>query len=298
MGTPDFAAKHLERLYNDGTEIAGVFTKPDMPRDRGMKLSLSPVKELAVERGTPVHQPASLRDGSIENLIRGLECDLIVVVAYGRLLPARILSVPPLGCINIHASLLPKYRGAAPIQWAVLNGEKVTGVTSMYISEELDTGDKILAADTAIGEDETAGELYGRLKEIGAELLSETVKAISGGIAIRVPQDHREATYAPPLSKDLSPIDWSETAHKIKCKVRGLNPWPVATAVIGGETLKVFSVDICCKLSGRPPGEIVSAGGGGIEIACADGTVTIKQLQAPGRKRMMAAEYLKGHTVL
>lgn len=298
MGTPDFAAFPLERLYRDGYDVAGVFTQPDKPRNRGMKLSQSPVKELAVERGTPVFQPVSLKDEDTANLIRDLGCDLIAVVAYGRLLPDRILRIPPFGCINVHASLLPKYRGAAPIQWAVLNGEKETGVTSMYISEELDSGDIIMAARTEIGENETAGELYERLRIMSADLLSETIQAISNGLAVRIAQDSSEVTYAPMLTKGISPIDWNVTAHKIKCKVRGLNPWPVATTVINGELLKVFSVDISDTITGKPVGEIVSTRDGGIEIACSDGTVIIREMQAPGGKRMMAAEYIRGHRVV
>lgn len=296
MGTPDFAVLHLKSLYDDGHDIAGVFTQPDKPRNRGMKLGQCPVKGLAIERGTPVFQPDSLND-DVARLIGELQCELIAVVAYGKLLPAKILDIPPLGCINIHASLLPKLRGAAPIQWAVLNGEKETGVTSMYISEELDSGDIILAARTEIGEDETAGELYGRLKGIGADLLSRTITDISNGAAERVAQDSSLATYAPQLSKSISSIDWNKTAYEVKCKVRGLNPWPVATMVINGEILKVFSVDISGSGPGKPPGGITQTRSGGIEVACADGTVTIGELQAPGGKRMTAAEYLRGHRV-
>ena len=297
MGTPDFAKKSLERLYCDKHDIAGVFTQPDKPRNRGMKLSYSPVKELALEHGTPVYQPVSLRDFDVAGIVRELKCELITVVAYGKLLPPEILRIPPYGCINIHGSLLPKYRGAAPIQWAVINGERETGVTSQYMGETLDSGDILQIKKTQIGENETAGELFERLGILGAELLSETVDSISSGNAARKPQNNDEATFAPMIGKDLSPVDWTETAHVIKCKVRGLNPRPAATASLGGTVYKIFSVDITDAVTGKVPGEIVSAGDHGIEVACANGTVIIKELQTPGGKRMSAADYLKGHSM-
>jgi len=294
MGTPSFAEKPLQRLYNDGHDIAAVFTQPDKPKNRGMKITCSPVKKLATSHGTPVYQPASLRDGVADEILRSLDCELVVVVAYGKILPRAMLEIPPLGCINIHGSLLPKYRGAAPVQWAVLNGETETGVTSMFISEELDAGDVLLTKKTIIGENESAGELFERLSVLGADLLSETIGEISRGRALRIPQDLDAVSYAPPLSKDLSPIDWRNTAHSIKCKVRGLNPWPVATTVICGTIFKVYSVDISGEKSVKQPGEIVSMGKNGIEIACADTTVIIKDLQAPGGRRMAASDYLRG----
>ena len=298
MGTPGFAVPSLERLFRDGHDIAGVFTQPDRPKNRGMKVSFSPVKEFALEHGISVYQPTVLRDAEGLELLRGLKCDLIAVVAYGKLLPREILELPPLGCVNIHGSILPKYRGAAPIQWAVLNGERQTGVTSMYMSEELDAGDILMCKKTLIDEDETAGQLHDRLSTLGAELLSETVSAIENGAAVRIPQDHSEATFAPPLSKDMSPIDWTKSAHAIKCRVRGLNPWPVATAQLQpGTVCKIFSVDCSDRTHGAAPGEIVAAGAHGIDIACLDGTVTIRELQAPGGKRMAAAEYLRGNPI-
>ena len=295
MGTPAFAEKSLQRLYDDGYEIAGVFTQPDKPRNRGMKLSFSPVKELALKNNTPVFQPASLRGGIATDILNKLRCDLIVVVAYGKILPREVLGLPCLGAVNIHGSLLPEYRGAAPIQWAILNGETETGVTSVFVAEELDAGDMLYVRKTAIGEDETAGELYDRLGILGAELLIETLGAISRRAYVRIPQNHEEATFAPPLQKAMSPIDWSETAFNIKCKVRGMNPWPAATAELLSDTIfKVFVVDISNNKTTKIPGEIVSAGKHGLEVACADGTVIIKELQAPGGKRMAAADYLRG----
>lgn len=295
MGTPEFAAASLERLYLDGKHICGVFTQPDKQRARGMKLSQSPVKELAIAHGTPVCQPETLRDGSAVRMFHELNPDLIAVVAYGKLLPSDILSLPRFGCINIHGSILPKYRGAAPIQWAVLNGECVTGVTSMYMTEELDAGDIIMVRKTDIAADETAGALYGRLGLLGAGLLSDTITAIGNGNANRTKQDNGKATYAPPLSKKMSPINWMNNTDEILCKIRGLNPWPTATAEINGIVFKIFTAAATKRPSGQAPGSIVTAGNEGIEIACPDGTVIIKELQAPGGKRLAAADYLRGH---
>jgi len=295
MGTPDFSAVSLQRLYGDGHDIAGVFTQPDKPRDRGMKVSASPVKELALEHGTRVFQPVSLKNAEAADVLRGLSCELVTVVAYGKLLPREILDIPEYGCVNIHGSLLPEYRGAAPIQRAILNGEKETGLTSIFMAEEMDAGDILYAVETPIYDDETAGALAARMSILGAGLLSETVAAISSGKAVRRPQDHSRATFAPPLGKELSPINWSETALAIKAKVRGLNPWPVATAVLNGVTFKVFTVEINSDVSGKAPGEIVEAGNEGLKIACCDGSVIIKELQPPGGRRMSAADYIRGH---
>ncbi|MCL2392386.1 MAG: methionyl-tRNA formyltransferase [Oscillospiraceae bacterium] len=295
MGTPEFAKTPLEQLIKDGHDIAGVFTQPDKPRNRGMKVSHSPVKELALANNIPVFQPDSLKDASVAEVLDELKAELFAVVAYGKILPADILNLPPLGAVNIHASLLPKYRGAAPIHWAILNGEQETGVSSMYMSPELDAGDVIMTKKTAIGENETTGALYDRLKVLGAQLLSETVLAISQNNAHATAQNHNEATFAPLLSKDLSMIDWSDTAYNIQCKVRGLNPWPVATTMLRGVLYKVFSVEISEKLTSKAPGALVSSGKFGIEIACQDGTVIIKDLQAPGGKRMAASDHIKGN---
>jgi len=297
MGTPEFARKPLQKLYDDGHEIVLVVTQADKPKNRGMKLSCSPVKELATERGTPVFQPQTLRNEEAVRVLKETDCDLIAVVAYGKLLPAEILDIPPSGCINIHASLLPKYRGAAPIQHAVLNGETETGVTSMYMAEEMDTGDIIFTKKLKIDEDDTSADLFERLSEAGAVLLGETVAAISKGTAVRIPQDHKEATFAPLLNKEMSPIDWTRTAAEIKCKVRGLIPWPAATMELGGKILKVFSAETTCNITGKPPGEIVSAGSNGLEVACADGTVIVMELQPAGGKRMAASDYLRGNPV-
>jgi len=297
MGTPDFAAASLARLYKDGHEVCGVFTQPDRPKNRGMKETASPVKQLADAHGTPVWQPVRLRDGAAAAEIRALAPELIVVVAYGRILPLEILNIPPYGCINIHGSLLPKYRGAAPIQWAVLNGETVTGVTAMYLAEEMDAGDVIASKETEIGPEETSGQLFDRLRDLGAELLSETVTAIAAGTAARTPQAHEQATFAPPLSRELSPIDWSKSAAQIRNQIRGLDPWPCATADLAGTVFKIFRAESRTERSGSEPGTILSAGKDGITVACGDGALCITELQAPGGKRMRAADYLRGHPI-
>jgi methionyl-tRNA formyltransferase len=292
MGTPDFAARALEQLYADGHEIPAVFTRPGKPSGRGMRLTAPPVKQLA-EGKSLIYQPDTLR-GEAEKILRDLAPELIAVVAYGKLLPREILELPPFGCVNIHASILPKYRGAAPIQRAILGGETATGVTSMYMSGELDAGDIILTREVEIGESETSGELFERLSVLGAELLSETVAAIARGTAPRTPQNHAAASYAPPLTKDLSPIDWHSSADEILCQIRALNPWPVARTELFGRELKIFSARRGAVATGTA-GEIISTGKDGIEVACSGGSVLITELQPPNSKRMSAAEYLRGH---
>ena len=298
MGTPDFAAASLKKLIDEKYDIAAVFTQPDKPRDRGMKLSYSPVKALALENGIPVYQPVKLRDGTATELIKSLEPDILVVVAYGRILPYDMLEVPKYGAINVHASLLPKYRGAAPIQWAVLNGDKTTGVSTMYLASEMDTGDIIYTAETEIGEFETSGELFDRLMLMGAELLDKTLRDIGAGTAPRTPQDHGKASYVKMLDKSLSPTDWAKTPREIVKHIYGLQPWPVATAELDGRTFKIYSAEYTQTKTQKAPGSIVSAGKKGIEVACLDGeTVLITELQAAGKKRMKASDYLLGHPI-
>lgn len=295
MGTAEFAEKSLSALYGTEHEIVGVFTKPDRPRGRGMKLVPDIVKVLAEEHGTPVFQPESLKDGAAFETIKSLCPDMITVVSYGKILPKDILDIPCLGCVNIHGSLLPRYRGSAPVQWAVINGDAETGVTSMYMAEGLDTGDIIMMKRTAIGENETAGELYTRLAALGAELLVETLTSIENGTAQRTPQDDALATYAPPLKKEMSPIDWNAGSSAILSKIRGLDPWPAATASIAGTVFKVFGAEML-DASGAP-GELLFADKRGIAVACSDGAVLITELQASGGKRMRAADYLRGHPI-
>ena len=296
MGTPDFAAASLKKLIEENYEIAGVFTQPDKPKGRGMEMRFSPVKELALAHGLPVFQPAKMRDGEALGILRELKPDILVVVAYGRILPDELLAVPKFGAVNVHGSLLPKYRGAAPIQWAVLNGDKTSGVTTMYLAHDLDSGDMIYQEETAVGEFETAGELFDRLMDMGAELLVKTLRDIEAGTAPRIPQDHAQASYVGMLDKSICPIDWNKTPREIVKHIYGLQPWPVATAELEGKTFRVFAASYTELTTAKAPGSIVRADEAGIAMACADGQcLLITELQAPGKKRMGAAEFLRGH---
>ena len=298
MGTPDFASASLKKLIDERFDVVGVFTQPDKPKGRGMELCASPVKELALENGLPVFQPVKMRDGTALAQIKALEPDILVVVAYGRILPDDILAVPKYGAINVHGSLLPKYRGAAPIQWAVLNGDKITGVTTMYLASEMDTGDIIYTAETEIGEYETSGELFDRLKDMGAELLVKTLRDIDAGIAPRAPQDHSKASYVTMLDKSICPIDWNKTPREVLKHIYGLQPWPVATMELEGKTVRVFAAKYTDGKTEKVPGAVVSTDKGGLEIACAGGeTLLITELQASGKKRMGAEDYLRGHQI-
>ena len=295
MGTPDFAACSLQKLINEQFEIVGVFTQPDKPRNRGMKLQPSAVKITAQEHGLPVFQPESMRDPASLELLASLKPDVLAVVAYGKLLPDSMLELPKYGAINVHGSLLPKYRGAAPIQWAVLNGDAVTGVSTMYLSHDMDAGDVIFTQETEIGEQETAGELFDRLADMGAELLVKTLRAVDRGDAPRMPQNHEEATYTKQLTKEMAPIDWEKSSFQIIKHVCGLSPWPVATAVLNDVNFKIFRVEADAATSAAP-GTILAADKRGIRVACGQGeSVRIIELQAPGKKRMRAADYLLGH---
>ncbi len=298
MGTPDFAAASLKKLIDRDYEIAGVFTQPDKPKGRGMEMSFSPVKELALSSGLPVYQPEKMRDGTALGIIRELEPDILVVVAYGRILPDDILAVPKYGAVNVHGSLLPRYRGAAPIQWAVLNGDKKSGVTTMYLAHDMDAGDIIYTAETEIGEFETAGSLFDRLMEMGADLLDRTLRDIEAGTAPRTPQDHSQATYVKMLDKSICPIDWNRSPREIVKHIYGLQPWPVATMELEGKTFRVFAAAYTDQTTGKAPGSVVGAGEEGIVIACAGGScLRITQLQAAGKKRMSAADFLRGHKI-
>lgn len=299
MGTPEFAVPSLRQLIADGHEIVCVLTQPDKPKNRGMKLMPSPVKVVAMEHQIEVYQPATLKSGEALERLSALKPELIVVAAYGKILPKEILDLPRLGCINVHSSLLPRYRGAAPINWAILNGETETGVTIMYMAEGLDTGDIISQRATAIDPDETVESLHDRLALLGAELLGETVAAIGAGTAQRVPQNDAESCYAPMLSRQLSPIDFSRSAHEIHNQVRGLIPWPATTMEIKGQTFKIFAVEETGMDSTQSAGTLLGADRQGINVVCGDGKVLrILELQAPGKKRMRAVDYLRGHPLL
>jgi len=296
MGTPEFAAASLRNLIENGYEVVGVFTQPDRPKGRGMQLVGSPVKTLALEHGLPVFQPESFRNGEALELFRSLRPDVAAVVAYGKLLPDAVLEVPPLGCVNVHGSLLPKYRGSAPIQWAVLNGEKTTGVSTMFLSHDMDAGDVIFTRETPIGEFETSGELFDRLTALGAELLVDTLRAVEAGTAPRTPQDPALASYTTMLTKEMCPIDWTKTPREIVKHICGLQPWPVATMELEGGTFRVFAARYTEHCTKKAPGSVVSAGRAGIELACGNGeTLLVTELQAPGKKRMAAGDWLLGH---
>ena len=299
MGTPDFAEASLKKLIEDDFELVGVYTQPDRPRGRGMALSPSPVKALALSHGLPVFQPDSLRGEETLAQLRALRPDILAVVAYGRILPDAMLALPRYGAVNVHASLLPKYRGAAPIQWAVLNGDRVTGVSTMYLAHDMDTGDIIYTQETEIGEKETSGELFDRLKELGAALLCRTLRDIASGVAPRTPQDESRASYVSMLDKSMAPLNFDRPARLVMKQIYGLQPWPVATVTLGGETLRVFAADCGAGHAGRTPGTLLRAGKDGIEFACAGGeSLLLTELQAPGKKRMSAADYLRGHPIL
>lgn len=290
MGTPDFAVPCLARILRDGHTVAGVFTQPDKPVGRHAVLTPPPVKVLAQEHGIPVYQPVKLRDGTAEALLRELAPECIVVVAYGRILPQALLDVPPKGCINIHGSLLPKYRGAAPIQWSVINGEAVTGVTSMYMDAGMDTGDLIDTIETPLGENETAGELFERLAPLGAELLSRTLAKIEAGAVRRTPQQHEEATMAPMLKKEMGALDFTKPAAVLHNQVRGMNPWPGCFCVLGGKTLKIHETR---RAEGHgKPGEILSLDP--VIVACGEGALQLLTVQPEGKPRMEAAAWIRG----
>lgn len=290
MGTPDFAVPCLERLIDLGYNVVGVFSQPDKPKGRGYKLAPPPVKEVALAAGIPVFQPEKMRDGTALAMLKELAPELIVVVAYGKILPKDILELPKYGCINIHGSLLPKYRGAAPIQWSVINGEKVTGVTSMKLDEGMDTGDMLLKIETPILPDETAGELFDRLAPIGADCLEQTLELFGESAPEGERQDEAQATYAPMLKKEDGAVDFSLPAQKLHDLIRGTSPWPSAYTTLDGARLKLLRSSVTDG-SGRP-GELLDAKK--LMIACGDGALLITEVQPEGGKRMNAEDFLRG----
>ena len=294
MGTPDIAATCLKKILADGFEVVGVYTQPDRPKGRGMKMVFSPVKEVALAAGIPVFQPENFRADEDVAALAGLKPDIVAVVAYGRILPQRVLDIPACGCINIHASLLPQYRGSAPYQWAVLDGCRETGVSAQHMVREMDAGDVIDVAKTCIGEDETAGQLLDRLAVLGADLLSRVLaRAASGDKCCGCKQNPEDVTFAPMLDKSMCPIDWNKTAQQVHNHVRGLHPWPVATMELQGKKFKVHATRIVDGTGA--PGEILALTKTGLVIACAEGAVEILSLQAEGGKRMAAPDYFRGH---
>lgn len=296
MGTPDFSVPCLQRLIDDGHTVSAVFTQPDKPKGRGHHMMPPPVKELAIKYDIPVYQPVKLRNSDALDILKDINPDLIIVVAFGQILPKDILELPKYGCINIHASLLPAYRGAAPIQWCVLNGEKKSGVTSMQMDVGLDTGDMLLTAETEIGENDTAEDLHDKLSSLGADVMSETISLLEKGQLQPKKQDDSLSNYAPMLSKELCPIDWNESAQIIHNKVRGLYSWPCATAELDGKILKILKTTLVGKVNGKP-GEIVQSDKK-LVVACGDNNgVEIITLQAQGKKAMNAADYLRGNPI-
>ncbi len=298
MGTPEIARTCLEKICESGHQVCAVYTKPDTPKNRGMKMAMSPVKEYAIGCDIPVYQPTTFKDPAVVEQLRDLTPDVIVVVAYGKILPQAVLDIPPLGCINMHASILPQLRGAGPVQWSILNHCEETGVTAMYMSAGMDEGDIIEIRRTPIDPNETGSQLMDRLADIAAHLACDTVDALCAGTAQRTPQDPAAATYAPMLSKALSPIDWSQPLRYVIDQVRGLIPWPVATTVIAEKNFKVFAVEDTGRWTEAAAGKILALTKKGLEVACGDGSVAcITQLQAEGGKRMAAADYFRGHPI-
>ena len=296
MGTPDFAVPCLDRLVADGHEVAAVVTQPDRPKGRGQKLAPSPVKEAAVGYGLPVLQPEKIRTAGFQAAMAALAPAVVVVVAFGQFLPKELLVLPPLGCVNVHASLLPRYRGAAPIHWAVMNGETTTGVTTMHMDIGMDSGDMILKAEIAIGPDDTTGEVHDRLKELGAAVLSETLARLADGTAPRTPQDGTAATYAPLLTRAVERIDWSRPATAVHNQVRGLSPWPGAYCLYAGRPLKVWRSEAVATVPGGGlPGRVVAADDVGAVVLTGAGAVRLTEVQPENRRRMGMGEYSRGY---
>ncbi|WP_418998540.1 methionyl-tRNA formyltransferase [Agathobaculum sp.] len=294
MGTPDFAVPSLQALIDAGHEVCAVYTQPDKPQGRKQILTAPPVKTLALEHDIPVFQPNTLKNEDEQARLRELAPEVIIVVAYGKLLPKAVLDIPPHGCINVHGSLLPRWRGAAPIQWAVIAGDEMAGVTTMQMAEGLDTGDMLLTYETKVGEKETAGELFDRLAQSGAELLIQTLVKLDE-ITPR-PQDDAQSCYAHMLDKQMAVIDWSKSAHEIDCLIRGLNPWPIALTTLSGERLKVFAAE---KAAGNgEPGTVLEADPKkGLTVACGEGALKLIEIQLVGGKRMKATDFLRGHVI-
>lgn len=295
MGTPEFACPTLQKLIDRGEQVVAVVTQPDRPKGRGQRLMSPPVKELATRHAIPVYQPARVRDQAFIEIIRELVPDVIVVVAFGQILPKPLLDIPPLGCINVHASLLPRYRGAAPLNWCIINGEHETGVTTMLMDVGLDTGPMLLRQSTAIDENEDIVSLHDRMSAMGAGLLSETLDGLSRGTIVPQEQDGSRSCYAPMLKKEDGRINWYRDARSIHNQVRGLAVWPGAYAVLDGQALKVYRTRIA-EGTGLP-GTVLRADRQGIEVACLQGSLIIEEVQLAGKKRLDAASFLAGYEI-
>ena len=295
MGTPDIAATCLKKILTDGFSVVGVYTQPDRPKGRGMKMVYSPVKEVALEHNIPVFQPENFRNEETVEQLRALQPDVVAVVAYGRILPQKVLDIIPNGFINIHASLLPQYRGSAPYQWAVLDGLTETGVSAQFMVRQMDAGDVVGVRKTPIDPNETAGELLDRLAVLGADLLSDTLTKFANSALTPVTQDEKAVSFAPMLDKSMCSIDFTKTAQQVHNQVRGLHPWPVATAEIGGTFFKIHSTVIVENPTCAPAGTVLGLTKTGLQIACSEGAVEIRILQAEGGKRMASPDYFRGH---
>jgi len=293
LGTPAFAVPTLERLAERGHQVLAAVSQPDRPKGRGQALAAPAVKEAALRLGVPVYQPERLKRPDTVEYLRALAPDAMVVVAYGKVIPQSIIDIPPLGILNVHASLLPKYRGAGPVQWAIVNGEAVTGITIMQIDAGLDTGPMLLRTETAIGAEETAPELGRRLSWMGADLLAEALDGLAAGRIVPQPQDHSRATYAPPLKKEDGRIDWSRSAVQIHNQVRGMQPWPGADSSFRGATLHVWRARPAAGAAGRAPGSVMRVKP--LLVACGEGSLELLEVQMEGRKRMPAADFVNGH---
>ncbi len=298
MGTPDFAVPTLKKLYECGHEVAAVFTQPDKPKGRGYKLTPPPVKVIALEHSSPVYQPESLKkQPEMWDILKDIAPDCIVVAAYGKILPKQVLDIPKFHCVNVHGSLLPKYRGAAPIQWSVLNGDEETGITTMLMGEGLDTGDIDIQRSTQIDENETTAELFDRLADIGADLLIETLGKLEKGELTPVKQDESLATYASMLTKDMCMIDFNKPVKEVHKKICGLSDWPCAVTTLDGKRLKVFRSEIIHdKKANQSAGTVVDTRT--FEVCCADGVIKLTEVQAEGSKRMKAEDYLRGKPIM
>lgn len=294
MGTPDFALQTLQGLIDAGCNLVGVYTQPDRPKGRGKQMAPPPVKELARQHGIPVYQPQKLRQPEVVTELEAMAPDLIVVVAYGQILPKSVLDIPKYGCINVHASLLPRYRGAAPINKAIIDGETETGITTMYMDVGLDTGDMLVKKTLTIGAEETAGELHDRLAVLGREAMEETLRQLCAGTLQREVQDDAQSSYAPMMKKEDGVIDWSRSALEIHNQVRGLDPWPGAYTSLGGELLKLARTTPQDNADAPRPGTVIAADRDGVQIACGSGSLLVRELQLAGRKRLGAADFLRG----
>jgi methionyl-tRNA formyltransferase len=298
MGTPDFAAVTLEKLIKSEHELLGVVTQPDKQKGRGRELSISPVKELALKHGIPVFQPNKVREAEFIDLVKAMAPEVIVVAAFGQILPKTFLDIPFYGCINVHGSLLPKYRGAAPIQYSIIDGENETGITIMYMDIGIDTGDMILQEKLTIADNETGGSLFDKMAYLGADLLLKALEQLEAGTAVRIPQDNEQATYVKILNKDMGLLDFNQPAVKLERLIRGLNPWPSAYTYLDGKTLKLWQADVeSLPDSSALPGQIIELRKDSLVIATGDGALVIKELQLEGKKRMTADAFLRGYSL-